>query len=695
MVETIGDFLDITKEEIINFIFENASNLIIIINEKFKIEYYNKKPHYQLLGYNPKEVIGKSPLDFIHPKERNYIIKSLNKVFEGIEEKIDIRLKNKEKNYKWFEINGRRIVDHLGITRVILISKEIFKYKKIKNLLRKRDIDKKPYSIYDSFTELSFWKLFQPKQFKVALEKSYEMLEFVINNIPQYIAWKDKNLVYLGCNFNFAQKIGVKNPINVIGKTDLDFFLVEKEIKASIEKERRILELGQPEFHVIESWSKTNGEKKIFDTNRIPLHDNEGNVVGILVTYEDITDRNKAEEALTESEKKYRDLAELLPDVIYNADTNLNITYVNPVALEKFKYTQKEFNNGVKISQVIADEEEMKARENLKKIFQGQITKSHEYLMKKKDGSTFYASIHSRPIYKDKKIIGLRGIIHDISERKLSEQKLKQSEKELRRLNKELKQKVIESTQELRESEKKLREQNIQLKKLDQIKNDFISLAAHELKTPLISISGYTDYILLKHDDNLKPEIKEDLLIIKRNINRLQGLMNKLLDVMKIDENNLELEKTSVKINDLIKNCIKELTYQINNKNHEIIINMDAEIRLNVDFTRIFHVFTNLLSNAIKFTPDKGRIEVSAMKEDHYFTFKIMDDGIGLTENEIGRLFKKFEMLNQSNDTKEKGTGTGLGLYISKGIVEAHGGKIWATSEGRDKGSSFFFTLPI
>ncbi|MHA1660724.1 MAG: sensor histidine kinase, partial [Promethearchaeota archaeon] len=273
------------------------------------------------------------------------------------------------------------------------------------------------------------------------------------------------------------------------------------------------------------------------------------------------------------------------------------------------------------------------------------------------------------------------------------EKKLKQSEKELRFLNKELGQKVMERTQELRESEKKLKEQNIQLKKLDTIKNDFISLAAHELKTPLISISGYTDYILLKYESNLKPEIKEDLLIIKKNINRLQELMNKLLDVMKIDEHNLEIEKTSVKINDLIKNCIKELTYQIKKKHHEIIVNMDAEIRLNIDFTQIFHVFTNLLSNAIKFTPDNGRIEISAKKEDHYFTFKIMDNGIGLTENEIGRLFKKFEMLKQSNDTKEKGTG--LGLYISKGIIEAHGGTIWATSEGRDKGTSFIFTLPI
>jgi signal transduction histidine kinase len=119
---------------------------------------------------------------------------------------------------------------------------------------------------------------------------------------------------------------------------------------------------------------------------------------------------------------------------------------------------------------------------------------------------------------------------------------------------------------------------------------------------------------------------------------------------------------------------------------------------LNVDTTRIFTVFTNLLSNAIKFTPDYGLIEVSAKKIDDGYTFKVKDNGIGLTEEELGKLFMKFERLYQPHRDDRiaiKDSGTGLGLYITKGIVNLHGGKIYATSGGPDKGSSFIFTLPF
>lgn len=135
-----------------------------------------------------------------------------------------------------------------------------------------------------------------------------------------------------------------------------------------------------------------------------------------------------------------------------------------------------------------------------------------------------------------------------------------------------------------------------------------------------------------------------------------------------------------------------ELSYLINEKNLEIILNIDYEIIINIDPTRIFLVFTNLISNAIKFTPDYGWIEVSAKKENEKYFFEIKDNGIGLTKDEIGRLFKKFESIK--HPIRSKDTGTGLGLYISKGIVEAHGGEIWVKSEGLNEGTTFSFSLP-
>ncbi|TKJ18178.1 MAG: hypothetical protein CEE43_18680, partial [Promethearchaeota archaeon Loki_b32] len=148
----------------------------------------------------------------------------------------------------------------------------------------------------------------------------------------------------------------------------------------------------------------------------------------------------------------------------------------------------------------------------------------------------------------------------------------------------------------------------------------------------------------------------------------------------------------------IINDCLDELSYLINEKNLEIILNIESEIILDVDPTRIFAVFTNLLSNAIKFTPDYGWIEISATKKDNNYIFEVKDNGVGLAEDEIGRLFKKFERIKQpilSNSIHIKDSGTGLGLYITKGIINAHRGEIWASSEGQNKGSSFSFTLPI
>ena len=110
-----------------------------------------------------------------------------------------------------------------------------------------------------------------------------------------------------------------------------------------------------------------------------------------------------------------------------------------------------------------------------------------------------------------------------------------------------------------------------------------------------------------------------------------------------------------------------------------------------IDSERIFQVFTNLLSNAIKFTPEHGRTEISARKKENCYLFSIQDNGIGLSEVHKNLLFEKFEMIKKPFD----GNGTGLGLYISKGIIEFHDGEIWVESDGLSKGASFFFTIPL
>ena len=291
---------------------------------------------------------------------------------------------------------------------------------------------------------------------------------------------------------------------------------------------------------------------------------------------------------------------------------------------------------------------------------------------KKKNGEEIIAQLNAHVIDKSSEgPIEVEGTFIDITEKFRLEQKLK-------------------------ESERILKAQNIELKKIDKIKNDFITMAAHELKTPLISIYGYTDYILTKHDKELNQEIKDDLHIVQRNITRLRNYMNQLLDVMKIDEDKLKINKETRNICEIMDNCISELSYQIKEKGHQLLRSCDNLIMLNIDSERIFQVLSNLLSNAIKFTPNNGRIEIKGQKDDKQYVFRIIDSGIGLTEQELEKIFNKFEIVKQlDDDTIAKEKGTGLGLYISKGIIEAHGGRIQASSEGRNKGTTFTFTIPL
>jgi len=244
------------------------------------------------------------------------------------------------------------------------------------------------------------------------------------------------------------------------------------------------------------------------------------------------------------------------------------------------------------------------------------------------------------------------------------------------------------------ESERKLRAQNLELKKLDTLKSDFITIAAHELKTPLISIIGYLDLILTKNQD-LEQEILEDLRRVLSNSKRLEIYIEQLMDVMKIDAKKIELDLAPENIYDIIVNCMSELSFQLKQKDIDIQLFIEHEFNLLVDKFRISQVFSNLLSNAVKFSKEGSKITISVENKPGSYIFKIKDFGLGLTQYEIDQLFGKFVMINRNIETfSNLERGSGLGLYITKGIVEAHGGRIWAQSKGKNRGAEFLFSIP-
>ena len=232
---------------------------------------------------------------------------------------------------------------------------------------------------------------------------------------------------------------------------------------------------------------------------------------------------------------------------------------------------------------------------------------------------------------------------------------------------------------------------NEQLKIHDRMQKQFINVAAHELKTPTQGILGFSD--LLKRYPEKREEITE---AICRNATRLQRLINDILDVTKIESQNLRLNKEQLNLNTLISGVVEDHGEKVNEVGKSIVKilvsfeqgtnNNKNPIFVEADKFRLTQVISNLLDNAIKFTL-KGHITISTEKTDSEAIVRVKDTGSGIDPEIYPRLFSKFASKSYQ--------GTGLGLFISKSIVEAHGGKIWVENNKNENGVTFIFTLPL
>ena len=228
------------------------------------------------------------------------------------------------------------------------------------------------------------------------------------------------------------------------------------------------------------------------------------------------------------------------------------------------------------------------------------------------------------------------------------------------------------------------------------MKSEFINIAAHELRTPIQPILGLTDLIYSKVKDE---EIHELLDIIMRNARRLKRLSDNLLDTTKIEGRSLILKKEKLNLNVLISEVLKEY---VNNEVKQQLVKIDYDFKyphdiiVEADRDRLDQVIRNLVDNALKFTTMSNNQQAIFVivdkkkdkKEKEQAIVSVKDTGEGISKEILPKLFSKFI-------TSDSNTGTGLGLYICKNIVEAHGGKIWAENNLDGKGTTFRFTLPI
>ena len=270
------------------------------------------------------------------------------------------------------------------------------------------------------------------------------------------------------------------------------------------------------------------------------------------------------------------------------------------------------------------------------------------------------------------------------------EKKVEERTAKLRRNVRELskaRRATLNILEDINEAKKELEKANRELMAMDEMKSKFLGTASHELKTPLTAIKANVDFILSGREGPIPRNLRQYLTTIQRNTNRIQEIMEKMLDMARIKAGKIGLLLEKVNLLSAVKGYVKEI--KPIEKRVDIKIKIPKGIYVQADKDRLHDIYINLLSNAFKFTPKGGEVRVTARRDNDVVLAEVSDTGVGIPEDQCEKVFDEFYQV----DRRRYG-GTGLGLTIVKGIIEEHGGRIWVDSEV-GKGSTFYFTVPV
>jgi len=484
-------------------------------------------------------------------------------------------------------------------------------------------------------------------QYRLITENSNDLIR-VLN--------EDFKIEYL--NEKIHQQLLGYTSKDLIGEYDIK--LNPREDYAKIRRYMLDLFKNKEGIHVSRIRHK-NGNYLWFEVKAKMFKDDEGKQKYLFIS-RNITERRRTELALMESEEKYRNLYENSPNAVLLTSKKGIVLDINSSAEKILGYSKVDLigRNYIEFD-MVNSEQIMVIKSKYRQLLKGEKPKPIELQIKKKNGVIAWILFQSSIIKLDNELI-IESIAQDITDKKKAENLIIEENKRLLELNK--------------------------------MKSELISRVSHELKTPITSIFGGAQILLELYQDQTCSEAIEFIELINRGGKRLKILIENLLDASRIESEKLRLNFREENFVEIIKNCINENRYLANKRNIIIELNVPDVLNIEIDKVRIEQVITNLLSNAFKNTPKKGIVKIILEEKGGYVYFTIRDTGIGLTEKEMQSLFSKFgkvERYGQKMDVDIEGSG--LGLYISKEIIDLHGGYIWVESAGRNKGSTFYIKL--
>ncbi len=387
---------------------------------------------------------------------------------------------------------------------------------------------------------------------------------------------------------------------------------------------------------------------------------------------QELLKREESARTQARADRRFRELLEAAPDAIIEVDREGRIVLLNLVAEKIFGYSREELL-GQSMDILLPGELRAAHAGHRAHFWANPITRPMGMGLvlhgRRKDGSSFPIEISLSPVKSDE---GFRvtAIIRDVTDRKQAEDRLRALREEYTR---------------------ELEIRNQEVERANRLKSEFLANMSHELRTPLHTVIGFSELLGEEMKGPLNADQKRFVGHIHKDAQHLLTLINEILDLSKIEAGKVQLSLETLDIRDVIEDALASIRPQGAAKSIQIETNVPGSILVQGDRVRARQVLYNLLSNAVKFTPPGGRVGVEADREDGFVRVSVVDTGVGIAPEEHESIFDKFHQVGAATTGMREGTG--LGLPITRRLVEEHGGRIWLESEP-GKGSRFTFTIP-
>ncbi|MBI2854041.1 MAG: PAS domain S-box protein [Chloroflexi bacterium] len=626
-------------------ILENSPDLVWIMDATGNFVLFNRRAE-EVSGYKSRDWSGKSFAPLIHPQEDLPRIRNIfNEVMAGKSLRCEVAVTKADGELVFLSVNTAPVRDARGqVVGTVSFGEDITErkrlegelaqhHRRLEQLLAEREAELR------GTNEQLRREIIERTRAQNEERENKERFQNMVETTSDWIWEVDARGVYTYVSPRVADLLGYL-PEEVLGKKPFDFMPPDEARRveagfAAIAKMRRAFQcLENTNIH-------KDGRLVVLETSGVPVFDELGELRGYRGIDRDITGRKLAETMLRDIANKYSSLFDTTSDGVWINNLDGKILEVNKAYCAMSGYTREEIT-GITISQLEASESPQEVAEHILKVLRSGGHDRFESKHRRKDGSVFDVDVTS--LYLDREGGRIAAFVRDITERK----------------------------------------------KAEQIKDEFIGLVSHEMKTPLTVMLGGL-HTLIADGKSLTNEERDNLLQDAcLESEALADIIENMLELSRAQANRIVLKTNRVVLEELLHEVVGRIMQQHGVRRVSIEV-PPGVLAVNADRTRLVRVLHNLVDNAFKYSPAHSAIRVFARRDGNSLVIGVSDRGRGISLENQAKLFQPFERLGRDSANKP---GSGIGLVVCKRLVEAHGGRIWVESEA-GKGSTFYFTLPL